>query len=247
MVAANVGWVTVEDLTHLEDTRGWTELSPEVLWHLWDGVDSDSIESEFGHKVLDPVLELASNPVILLLEIWKVGKSAVLDLPLVSEIGDLASWMVMISGVEWADLPEVLANWGNMVGDDVNHHVDVSLVASVDETLEVILRTESIVDLVPVTGPVSVVSLVEVVDDWSNPDGVEAHSLDVIEMVLETFPGSTAVVAEVGASTVVGVFLGESVGEDLVDSSLLPVGDVTSRRCSEKSSGGDSDFAKHIC
>jgi len=34
----------------------------------------------------------------------------------------------------------------------------------------------------------------QVVNNWTDPDGIETHSFDVVEAVLDTFEGATAVV-----------------------------------------------------
>lgn len=56
LVVTNIGIISIEDLSHLEDSSGLGILAPEVLWYLRDGVDTDSIEIVLLNKVLDPVL-----------------------------------------------------------------------------------------------------------------------------------------------------------------------------------------------
>jgi hypothetical protein len=103
LISSNVRSVTVENLSHLENARGCSELSPEILGNLWDGVNSNSIEAELLNEVLDPVLELLSDPTILLVQIWEVSKSAVLNLPLVVPVLDVTLVVVMVRRVEWVD------------------------------------------------------------------------------------------------------------------------------------------------
>jgi len=38
-----------------------------------------------------------------------------------------------------------------------------------------------------------------VLDHWTDPNGIKAHALNVIKMVLNTLPGASTVVAQVGA------------------------------------------------
>lgn len=83
---------------------------------------------------------------------------------------------------------------------------------SIDEVFEILGCTEVRVDLVPVLCPVSVVSIWRVQDYWRDPDGIEAHAGDVAEVVLDSFPVSTAVGAKVIAACSVAVCLGKSIG-----------------------------------
>lgn len=73
LVWSNVGWVTVEALAHLEHASRLSVLAPEVLWNLRNGIDSNTIEAVSLYQILDPVLQLSSNPVVLLCKIWQTG------------------------------------------------------------------------------------------------------------------------------------------------------------------------------
>jgi len=73
LVWTNVSWISVEAFSHLEDSCCLSILAPEVLWYLWDGVDSDSIEAEVADQLRNPTLELIANPIVLLFEIRKTS------------------------------------------------------------------------------------------------------------------------------------------------------------------------------
>lgn len=224
LIWADVVRVSVEALSHLENTSGISILLPEVLFDFRNGIDSNTIELIGVDQVFDPVLEISSDVSVILVEIWEVSKSAVLDLPLVVPVYDITFVVVVLGLVEWVDLAEVHANWCNVVGDNIDHDVHVLGVSCFDEVLKIIIGTEVIVGLLPIGGPVSVITITVVVNDWGDPDGVEAHTLNVIEVVGDTVPGSSTVVGEISASSVVlTVALGKSIGKDLVDSSLFPV------------------------
>lgn len=51
-----------------------------------------------------------------------------------------------------------------MIGHNINHNPDTFRVCSGNQLLEVVLGAKVAVDLVPVTGPVTVVTFVTVVD-----------------------------------------------------------------------------------
>ena len=59
-----------------------------------------------------------------------------------------------------------------------------------------------------------------------DPDGIEAHVLDVVEVVLDSFEGAAAVDAVGGVAGGGGaaIWAREAVGEDLVDASAGPLG-----------------------
>jgi hypothetical protein len=226
LVGSDVSRVAVEVLSHLEDARGISELLPEVLSNFGNGVDTNTIEVVRGDEVLNPVLELATDPLVVLVEIGKIGKTAVLNLLLVVPVGDLAVIVVVFSRVVRCDLSVIGTDGGNVVSNNVYHHPDAHIVSSRDERLEVISSAEVGVDLIPVAGPVAVVSGVEVVDDGADPDGVESHAFDVVKVVLEAVESATAVVTEVSAATISGAVLSVAIGEDLIDGSLFPSGGV---------------------
>jgi len=224
LIWTDVVRVSVEAFTHLENTSGISILLPEVFTDFRNSIDSNTIELIGVDQVFDPVLEISSDVGVILVEIWEVSKSAVLDLPLVVPVCDITSVVVVLSLVEWVNLAEVHANWGNVVGDNIDHDVHVFIVSSFDEVLKILVGTEVIVGLLPIGGPVSVITITVVINDWRDPDGVETHTLNVIEVVGDTVPGSSAVVGEIRASSVIlTVALGKSIGKDLINSSLFPV------------------------
>jgi len=107
LVWGNIAWVTVKALSHLEDTSRLSELRPKVGWNFWDGVDSNTVEFVVDHQILDPVLQRLSDPAVLLVQIWKISKSAVFNLPLVAPVLDLTIIMVMLRMIVGIDLAEI--------------------------------------------------------------------------------------------------------------------------------------------
>lgn len=123
MIWTNVGWVTVKVLTHLEHSRCLSVLTPEIFWNFWNSIDSNSIETVGLDKVLNPVLEVASNVVVLLIEIGETGKTAILNRVLITPV-DIAVSMIVLSLIQWVDLAEVVTDWSAMVSNNVDHDVD---------------------------------------------------------------------------------------------------------------------------
>ena len=214
-------------------------LGPEVFWNLWDAIDSDSIESIVIDEVLDPVLKLSSDPVVLLVKIWEIGKSAVLNLPLISPVIDGAISVIMIWRVEWLDRGKIVSNWGNMVGDNIDHDVDALIVAGLDKAFEIIGRSEVVVGLGPVSTKVAMISCFLVIDNWRDQNGIESHTLDIVEMFDHSLVGTSAILKKVPiiafANKSVNI-LSKSIGQDLINYSLLPLINLSGRGGSKEGS-----------
>lgn len=89
---------------------------------------------------------------------------------------------------------EVGVEVAHVVGNYVNHDQDVALVAGVDEILEIFLWSEVIVELIEISAPIAMVAAVPIVDNGGDPDGIEAHTLYVVQIVSDSSISSTAVV-----------------------------------------------------
>ena len=95
LVGSNVCGVTVEALSHLEDAGGLTELTPELALDLRDGIDTDAIEAVLRHDALNPVLEVSTDVIVVLVEIGEASEAAVLFRASVAPL-DIAVIMVML-------------------------------------------------------------------------------------------------------------------------------------------------------
>ena len=63
--------ISIEALTHLEDSAGIAVLFPERLGNVRDGVDADAIEIEARDSLADPLLQVVANKVVILVQIRK--------------------------------------------------------------------------------------------------------------------------------------------------------------------------------
>lgn len=229
LIRSDVCWITVEALAHLEHACRCAILTPEVLGYLGDSVDTNAIELVLSDDVFNPGFEIISNVrVTVLVEVWKVSEAAILDLGLIVPIDDLAVGMVMFRFVEGIDLAVVSTNGTHMVSDNINHNPDSLGVGRVDEVNEVLLRAEVRVCALPIGRVVAVIAARGILDDRGNPDGVKSHTFDVVKLVDHALVVTTTVVGEVGAGRGGTVGSGKSVGEDLVNASLLPFRSVSS-------------------
>lgn len=240
LVGTNVCGITIEAFTHLEDTRGCTIFLPEILGNLRNSIDSDAIKIILLNYTSNPVLEVLADPgVAILVKIRQISESAVLNVTLVAPVSDLATAMVVLSLVERVDLGVISSDGANVVSNNINHNIDASSMGSIDEVDKVLLRSVVLIDFLPVGGPISVVTRLDILDNRGDPNSIESHALNVVKVVLNTLPGTTAVVAEIRTSRSTLGVLGESISKNLVNGSLLPSIGVSSLGHSEK--GGESE------
>jgi len=225
LIACNVWKVVTEDLTDGIDTSFLAEFSPEVLGDIRDGIDSESIKVVGLNEVLNPFEDGLLDERMVLVKIRKTTEPASFHTVLVSWVNMSAVEVVvvvfrLVEGDDSSVVPVIYIT--NVVGHNINHHPDVLFMANSDEFLEFFSSTEVLVDLIEIAGPVSVVTVGSVGDNRGDPNGIEAHTLDVVEIVLDSLEGTSTVVTEIVARSSRTVSLGESVSDDLVDRAGSP-------------------------
>ena len=95
-VVGYISNVTVEDLSYLIHTSILGILFPEVFLNVGYSINSNSIKVELLDCVSDPVKQGLSHPLIVLVKVWEIGKSAVLYLVLIVPVIYLALHMIML-------------------------------------------------------------------------------------------------------------------------------------------------------
>lgn len=86
----------------------------------------------------------------------------------------------------------------HMVGNKIRHYPYVSCVTSLHQRNKVLFGPKMWVDFEYVLGPVTVVTFVGVLHYWGNPNSVGSQTSDVVEVLLDTFECSSAIVLEIG-------------------------------------------------
>ena len=112
-----------------------TELRPEILFYMRYGVNTNTVKTVLLNKILNPALEVVSDIRVILVKVGESGEAAVLDLPLVVPILDVASAMIMRHLIKGEDPREVMIDWAYMIRDDVNHDPDAHGVCSINHLL----------------------------------------------------------------------------------------------------------------
>lgn len=194
LVASNIRRVSVEALTHLEDSTCWPKFTPEIFTDLRDSVNSDPIEAIIRYEISNPGLELGSDICVVLIQIGQVSQAAVLNVTLVIPVGDLAVGVVVYCLVVGGDLSVVSTDRSHVIGNNINHNPDSFGVGGVNEVFKLLSSAEVRVDLVPVFSPVAMVSTRRVSHNRRNPNSVKSHSSDVVELICDTNEGSTTVI-----------------------------------------------------
>ena len=123
LVGAHVGWISVEALTHLKNARVSTILLPEVLRHLGDRIDTNSVEVVRFYEVFHPVFQVAAHVAVVLVKVGQSRQSAVLNGILVVPV-NVTVCVVVIALVEGIDFREVVADGSHMVSNHIHHDPD---------------------------------------------------------------------------------------------------------------------------
>ena len=87
-----------------------------------------------------------------------------------------------------------------MVGDDINHDPHFHAVCSFYQIREGLLISKVVIDLVPVSGPIAVVASLQVVNDWRDPNGIESHILNVLEVFCEATKVTATIISKVATT-----------------------------------------------
>ena len=195
MIGSDVGRVSIEILSHLEDSSSISIFFPEVFRNLRNSVNSNSFEAVSLNSFLNPVFKVASDITVFLGEIRKVSKSTVFNLVLILPVFDVTVAMVMFTVVERINLVKVITDRSYMVSNDIDHNPNSSLTTSANKVLEIVSRSKMVVELFPVASPVPMVTSIQVINNRRNPNGIEAHSRDVIKVVSNSLVSTSTVVS----------------------------------------------------
>lgn len=70
LVWAYISWISVESLSHLENTRCLPVFSPEVFSDFRNGVNSDTIKVKSFYDIFYPILKVSAHIRIILIKVW---------------------------------------------------------------------------------------------------------------------------------------------------------------------------------
>jgi hypothetical protein len=130
LVRTNIVRITIEAFSHLEDTCWWSEFRPEVFGYFRECINSNTVKVVLLYKVLNPILQILPHIWILLIQIWEARETTVLNLVLIVPVVNVTISVIVRSLIERIDFWEIIANWSNMVGDNINHNPDIFVMSS---------------------------------------------------------------------------------------------------------------------
>ena len=217
-VVRDIADVTLEDFSNLVNSSGCSILLPEVFLDVRDSINSDTVEVEVLNNIFDPCKQGLSHKRVILIQVWEISKAAVLYLILIVPVVDLALSVVVRRLIEGCNKLILLINPCYVVGNDVQHYPDSLLVSSIDHVFKTLLVSKVRVNLVPIECAVSMIVVSIVLWDRRDPNSIESHSLDVIELVLDSLEGTTAVLSEVSTTISSAIIFPESISQELIDS-----------------------------
>lgn len=119
----------LEDFAHLEHASCIREFSHEILGDMYNCINANGIEIIFLDKVLNPVEQVLTYVWMLLRQVWQSAQPAVLQLPGVIPVMNVARCMIVFLFIEWNDLgilPVIFAlvkfHVAGVIDYDINHH-----------------------------------------------------------------------------------------------------------------------------
>ena len=119
-----------------------------------------------------------------------------------------------------------------MIDNNIHHQIHPPLMQRISQRPQILPRPKPRVYLIQIPLPIPMISVTvgsvpaQLRSHGRDPDGIEAHVLDVVEVVLDSFKGAAAVDAVGGVAGGGGAAICacEAVGEDLVDAAACPLG-----------------------
>ncbi len=99
---------------------------------------------------------------------------------LIVPVLNIAIWMIVLAFIERGYKLELELNPGHMIGYHIKHYPNVSLMTSCNQVKEILFSSKMRVDFVPVESAVSMIIISVVFWNGGYPDGVKAHTLNVI-------------------------------------------------------------------
>lgn len=226
-VTANVPHGAVENLTDSVNSWSLSELTPEPFGHLWNCIDSQAVDLVFLDQVMDPAQKSGSNVVVFLLQVGEICQAAVFYSVLVV-VGKVGVWngteiVVMLGLIERIVNTVVFIKISHVISDNIDHDPDVPGMTGIDEILEILLRSEVVVQLVQVPTPVPMISTVSVINNWRYPDSIKPHTLNIVQIVDNTSVTTATVVTQILTIVLLTIISCESVSQELIDCSLSPL------------------------
>ena len=131
----------------------------------------------------------------------------------------------MFTFVKWVNFGKIFTNWSNMICNNINHYKNSFCMCCFYKILQVLVTSKIGICFFPIGSPVSMVSITIIINMGRDPDSVESHSSNVIQMIFYSFPSSTTIIWKISAGTIIlsSVWFSKSVSKNLINSSSFPL------------------------
>lgn len=131
--------------------------------------------------------------------------------------------MIVRRIVKRSNFVVISINISNMIGNYIKHHPNSHWLSSLNHVLEVLLVSKIWIDFVPIKCCVAVIVITIVFWNRWNPDSVKTHSLNITELILNSFESATAVFGEIRTWLGGTISSPEPISNDLIYGSLFPL------------------------
>lgn len=198
-VITEVKHISIKDLSNSVYSCSLRKLCPEPLGYLWNSIDSQTINMILLNEISYPIQKSISNIWIFLLEICKSSQSTVFNFPLIVSgkviVCNFTPIMIMVALFEGIIDTKISIKVSHMISNDINHDPNASFVTGTNEINKILLTSKSIVELIYISAPITMISSISIIDYRRDPDGIKAHSLNIIKIIDDSSISSTTIVA----------------------------------------------------
>lgn len=217
LISAHILHDAAVDLAKGEDTGGLDEGGEIGVVDVFGGVNTEAINGIIGDEACDPGPNHIRHFLRFRRQIGEcdVGDTepALLSNVVVVVVCDVAVWVVIFLVVEGKEAGIIdfraghgaLNRLGHIIDHHVNHQIHASVVNRLSKTAQIIRRPEILVDGVEIFYPVPMIGLavsgvfLDVLHHGRDLDGCETHALNIIEVVDQARPGTSAVIIDIVA------------------------------------------------
>jgi len=104
--------------------------------------------------------------------------------------------MIVLLLVEGVDSGKVIADWANMVDDHIHHYPYSHRMRSLHQLFQSDFISKIAVNFFEIAAPISMVAIVDIVHERTDPDCIEPQVLYVLQIIADSCPVTPTVVGE---------------------------------------------------
>ena len=198
-----------------------------------DGIDTQSINTCFIDKPLDPVLQFGCYRRVALVEVVKSSNIIILDLILIAIVLNIAVVVIPVVSIKWClGRTPVGAEIAGMVGDHIEHDIHAFGMGLINQCFEERHTPKMPVNTIEIVGPIPMIGVDMALHlHRRDPDRCEPHAFNIIQLIDDTLEiaampliGYCAVAGEPSIVIVTCISVGKAIRHDEIDRLACPVG-----------------------